>query len=455
MRIPGLDMATLYMPTTLIWGGVITSASVHLNVTLTTSATSGSSDLGQHPGFSIKPLFYCSNTHNITPLSHGLYIISTSTMGLADALLDIAANVTSSPGAASTAVDGAPTLAIIEQDMSINGVVQLAASQNSSVGLGVPLIITSSLYPLQLGDPVPPCVTLDLSGCVGCVSLTGPARVYLTNLHLTGLQRPGISNGVRGGDGSQLSLPLWALQANRSASVPPIILYNVTLTLPQVPPTTTLLHPATPCTLIYRQPTPCYTLHPQVPSTYTLLHPVPSGTINLHPATPCTLRYHQPTPFYTLYPQVPSTYTLLHPVPSGTIKLHLTPSTICLYNSSLRPTPCIMHPTPHTLHHAPCTLQPSPYNCILHPAFHSLPCTTHSAPTTMHPVPCTLHPAPYTLHPTPYNLKPCTLYPTPYTLQSVPYTLFFTLYPAPTTHHHVPCTLYPAPYPPLSPAISG
>ena len=163
-------MATLYMPTTLIWGGVITSASVHLNVTLTTTATSGSTDLGQHPGFSIKPLFYCSNTHNITPLSHGLYIISTSTMGLADALLDIAANVTANPAAAITALYAFPNVVILGQDTSIDDVVQLAASQNSSVGLGVPLVITSSLFPLRLGDPAPPCMTLDLSGCTGCVS---------------------------------------------------------------------------------------------------------------------------------------------------------------------------------------------------------------------------------------------------------------------------------------------
>ena len=174
-------------------------------MTLTTSTTSGSSDLGLHPGFSIKPLFYCSNPHNISPLSHGLYIMSTSTMGLADALLDIAANVTSSPGAASTAVDGVPTLAIVEQDVGINDVVQLAASQNSSVGLGVPLIITSSLYPLQLGDPAPPPVKLDLSGCVGCVSLTAP---------------PGCTSSTCTSQACSSLVPATALEAGMAAICP-------------------------------------------------------------------------------------------------------------------------------------------------------------------------------------------------------------------------------------------
>ena len=136
-------------------------------------------------------------------------------------------------------------------------------------------LLTSHPSPLQLGAPPPPSVTLDLSGCIGCVNLTGHARVYLTNLHLTGLEQPGhgpgpSSSSSRSGGGSQLGnttshlpLALWAFQFNRSSGVPSVILYNVTLTLPQVlPPLHSVPHSlkAAPGTAPLH---PTYTSHPK------------------------------------------------------------------------------------------------------------------------------------------------------------------------------------------------
>ena len=248
--LPGLDPVTQFSTDTLTFGGSKSATIVRINVTVTTTTTSGYSDLSQHPGFSVKPVWYCSNANNLRPLSYGLYIVSTPA-GLVDSLLSIAANVSSNPAAVAVTLDVFPALIIIEQDVSINDVAQLAASQNSSVSLVVPLLLTSPPYPLLSGAPVPPSQTLDLSGCIGCVSLTGPARVYLTNLHLTGLHRPSPSPGPGPGpisnvDGRQLSLALWALQFNRSSGIPSVILYNVTLTLPQVPPPPTPYTPHPP-----------------------------------------------------------------------------------------------------------------------------------------------------------------------------------------------------------------
>ena len=294
---------TQFNADTLTWGGVGNAAAVHINVTVTTTPTSDFSDLSQHPGFSVKPVWYCSNPNNLTPISFGLYIVSTPA-GLADSLLSIAAKVASSPAGVLATLYIFPALVIIEKDMSINDVVQLAASQNGSVGLSVPLLLTPALYPLQLEAPVPPSVALDLSGCIGCVSLTGHARVYLTDLHLTGLQHPGPgpssssssgSSGSATGDGSDLSLPLWSFQFNRSSSIPSVILYNVTLTLPQVPPPYTLhlaAGIATPCGHAPAPYTPQHcTPHTPNPTPRELLHPAPH---NLHPNDCYTLH---PTPY--------------------------------------------------------------------------------------------------------------------------------------------------------------
>ena len=236
--LPCLDLVTQFNPDTLTWGGLAAPSSIDINLTLA-SPTSPSSDLSQHPGFSVHPVAWCSSTPNgLTPMPVALYIVSTPS-GLADALVGIAANVSSSPAAVAAMRTVFPATVSIGQGTSISDVVQLAASQNRSIGVGVPLLLMPSIYPLQYGAPPPPSpVVLDLSGCIGCVSLMGQARVYLTNLHLTGLQRPGPGSSSSNGDGGHLSSPLWAFQFNRSSGATSITLYNVTLTLPQVCHTT-------------------------------------------------------------------------------------------------------------------------------------------------------------------------------------------------------------------------
>ena len=86
-------------------------------------------------------------------------------------------------------------------------------------------------------------MTLDLTGCVGCMSLSKKTvHMYLMNIGLTGLERlaalnSGGSSSSSGDDGAALlSLPLWAFQFNRSSGNTTnvqVFLRNVTLTLPQ------------------------------------------------------------------------------------------------------------------------------------------------------------------------------------------------------------------------------
>ena len=106
-----------------------------------------------------------------------------------------------------------------------------------SVSLGLPVLLTGPLFPTQVGVPIPTSVTLDLAGCLGCMSPSNSsAHVYINHLHLTGLERPApvvSSSSSNGSDGTQLSLPLWSFQFNRSSGSPSVTLYNVTLTLPQ------------------------------------------------------------------------------------------------------------------------------------------------------------------------------------------------------------------------------
>ena len=102
------------------------------------------------------------------------------------------------------------------------------------VSLGMPLLLTGPLFPSRLGAPIPTSVALDLSGCIGCMSLINrSAHLYIYDLHLIGLERPVGSSSSSSGDGTQLSLPLWAFHFNRSSGSPSVTLHNVTLTLPQ------------------------------------------------------------------------------------------------------------------------------------------------------------------------------------------------------------------------------
>ena len=138
-----------------------------------------------------------------------------------------------------------PNLVIIEQDMTASDVVRLASLFNGSISIGLPTLLMGPLLPTQLGVPVPASVSLDLSGCIGCVTLANSAaHVYLAHLHLMGLERPtakflSSNNGSSSSSSSNeddlgfnLTLPLWAFQFNRSAgSRPRVTLRNVSLTL--------------------------------------------------------------------------------------------------------------------------------------------------------------------------------------------------------------------------------
>ena len=182
----------------------------------------------------------CSNKNNVTPASFGFFSVATSA-GLADALVNVSTYVASNPPAVDRALTVFPNIIILEQDMGVQDVVQ-RASGGGPISLTLPLLLTGPPFPTQLGVPTPTSVSLDLTGCLGCLSLdNSTTHVYLANLHLTGLERPAASNSSSNssisssGDGTQLSLPLWAfhferLPGNLSMHVH---LRNVTLTLPQ------------------------------------------------------------------------------------------------------------------------------------------------------------------------------------------------------------------------------
>ena len=89
------------------------------------------------------------------------------------------------------------------------------------------------------GALIPSSVTLDLAGCVACLSLANSnAHVFFSDLHLVGLahldaagaaQHDANNTGLI--SGASLALPLWALKFGRLDTL--VHLHNVTLTLPQ------------------------------------------------------------------------------------------------------------------------------------------------------------------------------------------------------------------------------
>ena len=141
---------------------------------------------------------------------------------------------------------------IIEQDMTFAEVAVAASRQpNGSIAIGMPLFMSHPLYPVKSGVPLPSSVTLDLDGCIGCMSLTDNGVViYLSNLRLTGLapllasdtlddynnsgrgNRSG-SSSSSSGSGDLFALPLWAFRFNRCPKCSACVwLHNVSLTLP-------------------------------------------------------------------------------------------------------------------------------------------------------------------------------------------------------------------------------
>ena len=186
----------------------------------------------------------CGNLNNRTPHSSGFFSKATSA-GLADALADLSAQ--NNTADLNFALTIAPNIVVLEQDMNMSDVLQLPPGQNggSSVSLIMPLLLMGPPYPtMQLGVPPPTNVTLDLTGCLGCISVSNiNAHVYLINLHISGLeQRPAPSSGGSGGRGvaasgsgmgAGVSLALWAFEFDRSSGNVSVTLRNVTLTLPQ------------------------------------------------------------------------------------------------------------------------------------------------------------------------------------------------------------------------------
>ena len=122
--------------------------------------------------------------------------------------------------------------------MNVSDLVLLASRlDGSSVRLSIPVILSGPPYPTQLGLPAPASVTLNLAGCFACISLANTSSVYLSNLHLTGLERP-VNSSSNSSSGSS-SNGMWAFQFNRSSSSNHssssvwVSLHNVTLTLPR------------------------------------------------------------------------------------------------------------------------------------------------------------------------------------------------------------------------------
>ena len=112
-------------------------------------------------------------------------------------------------------------------------------ARNGSLHLSVSLLVSGPPYPTLLGVPSPGAVSLDLGGCLGCVSLDSTSgQVYFANMHLTGLEHPVAPSGSSGNVSSirsvaDMSLPLWAFNFVRAGGQSSVHLLNVTLTLPQ------------------------------------------------------------------------------------------------------------------------------------------------------------------------------------------------------------------------------
>ena len=213
----------------VVWGAMKSAGSLNYNVSVVSYASS-MDELSRHPGYSIKPLWWCLNPKNQTPVS-GLFFSTATSAGLADSLLQLSTAGEDDPAARAFTQAVFASTVIIEQNMTTLDVVD-----RGGVSLVLTLLLTGPPFPSHLGVPPPSSVTLDLAGCLSCISLSNStAHVYIFGLSLTGLERPAVSSNSSSssGNGTQLTLPLWAFQFNRSSASPSVTLHNVTLTLPQ------------------------------------------------------------------------------------------------------------------------------------------------------------------------------------------------------------------------------
>ena len=195
----------------------------YANVTMSSNTTF--LGLDAHPGFSTLPPAWCTPPTS-TPLESLYFSISTPG-GLAAALEHVSVTLGGQAAAVAAATSFMPATIILEQSVSAADVVQLASLKaNGSISLNLPLMLSLPYFPVQLGVPIPASVALDLSGCLGCLSLLdSQVHVYLAGIQLTGLaplDGPGNSNSSSGSSsssisGASLALPLWAFHFNRSS----------------------------------------------------------------------------------------------------------------------------------------------------------------------------------------------------------------------------------------------
>ena len=228
----------------LVFGGLRDSTAYNFNEAYLTSQAymspqdSSLDNLAQHPGFTIQPLAWCSTAPTVTPQTSLFFSIATSAE-LAGSLLQLSTTLGADPVAVTAAVGIFPGVIILQQNVTAADVVSLASHGNGSVSIRAPLLLYGPAFPIARGALPPSPVTLDLAGCIGCMSLyNSAAHVYLTDLGLTGLERPTSHNSSSSSSsssqsgGAQLFLPLWAFQFDRSSGNFSVHLRNVTLTLP-------------------------------------------------------------------------------------------------------------------------------------------------------------------------------------------------------------------------------
>ena len=115
VAVGGMDLAIAFNSKSTVWGGMIGATAENINVSLATQDDSLLYNASQHPGFSVQPLFYCSNLHNLTALA-GVFLFVATSAELADALLQVSMiNMTSNPAATAFAFQFFPSVVILEQ----------------------------------------------------------------------------------------------------------------------------------------------------------------------------------------------------------------------------------------------------------------------------------------------------------------------------------------------------
>ena len=155
---------------TLMYGAMRSTTLFSYNTAIVTP-NSSLADLSTHPGFIQQPLNWCSTPSTMVPQTVGYFSISTPA-ALSDALLLLYNTMITDPLSMFSGIGSFPSTIILEQDLDASGVLQLAARQNSSVVINAPLLLSAPAYPVKLGVPLPASVTLDLAGCLGCMSLS-------------------------------------------------------------------------------------------------------------------------------------------------------------------------------------------------------------------------------------------------------------------------------------------